>query len=78
MRASANEMLIEALVKAKVNGIYSTTPAELLSENSFEIVKQSLTAKKRFELTPALKLVKQKPFQNSRRRSQAYHKSTKC
>jgi len=31
-------MLIEALVKAKVSGIYSTTLAELLSENSFEIV----------------------------------------
>lgn len=41
---------MKALMKAKVRGIYSTALTKLLLDNGFEIVKPSLTIKKRFGL----------------------------
>jgi Ribonuclease G/E len=42
---------VEAVIKAKVRGIYSTALTKMLLENGFEIVQPSLTIKNRFGLS---------------------------
>jgi hypothetical protein len=45
---------MEAMMKAKVRGIYSTALTKMLLENGFQIVQPSLTIKNRFGLSDGL------------------------